>query len=355
VRLALKLGDPAPLAIAVAKLAAYEFSTSICSRRRYDRLMRLVKQLGEESGSPLARGYHDLSPGLTCYVRGNWSAGSKILRDAARRFREECVGSWFERHYAECYTVMCLDLQGEFRELRADGIRLVRDAEDRGHLFMETDLRLRVIYLTDLMRDAPAEAQEGVHRASAKWPMEKWSFQRYRWIDSTVQIGLYRDDPTEARELFARHWPSFRRSLLARIPSVWNFMVFDRDRLALAEVAELPRTHDRMSKLKHLGRELLKSPDTYAQGWGQLVRAGAANIAGDTEAALRHLEAAEAKFTEAEMGAYRTVTRRRRGELIGGDEGRALIAECDALLEGQGIQNPVAWARMYAPGFEDQA
>jgi len=187
--------------------------------------------------------------------------------------------------------------------------------------------------------------------------MDRWSFQRYRWIDSTVQVGLYRDDPTEAREFFARQWPSFRQSLLARIPSIRNFMVFDRDRLALTEVAEVPptgRTDDRLSKLARIGRGLLKSPDTYAQGWGQLVRAGAAKLAGDSEAALRHLEAAEEKFTGAEMAAYRAVARRRRGELIGGDEGRELIAESDAWLEGQAVRNPTAWARMYAPGFEDR-
>ena len=33
---------------------------------------------------------------------------------------------------------------------------------------------------------------------------------------------------------------------------------------------------------------------------------------------------------------------------------RALVAEGDAYLTGQGIRNPTAWSRMYAPGFEDR-
>ena len=68
-----------------------------------------------------------------------------------------------------------------------------------------------------------------------------------------------------------------------------------------------------------------------------------------TQAANRR--AAEEKFVEAEMNAYVAVTKRRRGELIGGDEGRELVDAGNAWLAGQGIQNPTAWARMYAPGF----
>ena len=97
------------------------------------------------------------------------------------------------------------------------------------------------------------------------------------------------------------------------------------------------------------------SGEAYSAGWRLLLKAGAANLLGDVEAAVRHLETAEEKFVEAEMAAYLAVTRRRRGALIGGDEGRRLVAEADGWLRNQGIRNPVAWARMYAPGFEDHS
>jgi hypothetical protein len=72
---------------------------------------------------------------------------------------------------------------------------------------------------------------------------------------------------------------------------------------------------------------------------------------GQPEAALRELEEAIAGFTEAEMKLHAACARRRKGELLGGDRGLALIAEADAAMEAQGIRKPQQWADMYAPGF----
>ena len=62
------------------------------------------------------------------------------------------------------------------------------------------------------------------------------------------------------------------------------------------------------------------------------------------------LEAAEKELDAADMALHATVARRRRGELAGGDDGRALIEAADAWMAGQGIRNPERMAAMLAPG-----
>jgi hypothetical protein len=50
------------------------------------------------------------------------------------------------------------------------------------------------------------------------------------------------------------------------------------------------------------------------------------------------------------MALHATVTRRRRGELMGGEAGRDLVAAADAWMSEQAIMNPARMTQMLAPG-----
>jgi hypothetical protein len=53
------------------------------------------------------------------------------------------------------------------------------------------------------------------------------------------------------------------------------------------------------------------------------------------------------------MKLFAALARRRRGAIVGGDEGRALIAATDARMRAQKIVNPPRMAAMLTPGFPD--
>ena len=40
----------------------------------------------------------------------------------------------------------------------------------------------------------------------------------------------------------------------------------------------------------------------------------------------------------------------RRGQLLGGEEGRTLVAEADGRMRALGVARPERWVRIYAPG-----
>jgi len=88
--------------------------------------------------------------------------------------------------------------------------------------------------------------------------------------------------------------------------------------------------------------------------WGdalaRLVRAGVESVGGDRQAALTLLDAAESDLLGADMALHATVARRRKGELLGGETGRSLVAAADDWMTGEGIQNPERMAAMLAPG-----
>ena len=49
------------------------------------------------------------------------------------------------------------------------------------------------------------------------------------------------------------------------------------------------------------------------------------------------------------MALHAAVASRRRGEIAGGSEGRALVEAADAWMQGQGVRNPGRMAGMLAP------
>jgi hypothetical protein len=66
-------------------------------------------------------------------------------------------------------------------------------------------------------------------------------------------------------------------------------------------------------------------------------------------AAIRRLEAAEQRLGAVDMNLHRAVAQRRRGELIGGSEGQALIAASETWMRAEGIRSPERLAYVFAP------
>jgi len=86
-----------------------------------------------------------------------------------------------------------------------------------------------------------------------------------------------------------------------------------------------------------------------------LIRAGVAFSRNDEPLARALLTSVAKDFDSIEMRLYAVATRRRLGQLLGGDEGRAMITQADAWMTDQMIKNPVRMTAMLVPGFPDSS
>ncbi len=84
----------------------------------------------------------------------------------------------------------------------------------------------------------------------------------------------------------------------------------------------------------------------------RLIRAGAASVRRDPDGAVRFLTVAAEGFEASGMELFAAATRRQLGRLLGGDEGRTLIARADTWMAGQAIRSPHRMTACLAPGFE---
>jgi hypothetical protein len=91
----------------------------------------------------------------------------------------------------------------------------------------------------------------------------------------------------------------------------------------------------------------------WADGLALLLRAGAAALRGRPANAVAALGRAEARLAEADMAVHAAAARWRRGQLLGGQQGRALVAEAEARIARLGARNPRRIVALNAPGSPD--
>jgi len=119
---------------------------------------------------------------------------------------------------------------------------------------------------------------------------------------------------------------------------------------ATQESVELPKKERLLRSATHDVRQIERTGAPWGLAVARLDRAGIAAARKHESEALRLLESVELDFRMLEMALYAAVARRRRGQLLGGDAGAALVAEADAWMAGQDIKNPARMADMLAPG-----
>ena len=78
------------------------------------------------------------------------------------------------------------------------------------------------------------------------------------------------------------------------------------------------------------------------------ILAGVAAARGDRPTAARLFAEAVTQLEAVDMSLYAAAARRRLGEILGGDEGRAHVDQADAWMARQGIQDPSRMADVFA-------
>jgi hypothetical protein len=122
-----------------------------------------------------------------------------------------------------------------------------------------------------------------------------------------------------------------------------------RARVALAAGEDVEREVERTAR----ALERMQRADAIAAAC--MLRAALARRGGDRPRAQELLERAEASHASASMSLHALYARRRRGELLGGDEGDALVWQADRTLESAGIRDPARWLAVQAPGFRAES
>ena len=354
--LALAAGEPVRLFNALILFSVYGAALRGRSAATVTRALTLAGEIGAELGLPDAAARHRLGRGAAALLQGNLRAARAELTPVVEELRRLPTGRSWAMNTAHEFWFSVLVWSGAWKELSEQLPEVLDDARRRGSHGLVRSLSLRFAHTLRLL-EGDVEGARQVHAAAR----EGWWPPRYGLWDSVsmhnrADIHLYaeRGRGPSAHRLVEEIWPSLARSGLMGIRIAETYLLHTRDRAALAFAAsEGVRDDEREAALVIVadGARRLAVLDTpTSRALGRLAEAGLASARGGDEEAAAAWARAEEALDAAECRHFAAAAKRRRGALLGGKKGEALIGEADAWLEAQGAREPARLARMFAPG-----
>jgi serine/threonine protein kinase len=351
--LALRAGEPARIARALAWEAAHSSNDGSPGWKRTRKLLDAADGLARRVGNPHPIAMATMARGVAEFTMGRWAAAVPLLGEAESILRDRCTGVTWELDTAHTFSLWALVYQGKFAEMSGRAAQLAREAEERGDLYVQTNLGTFMQPHARLAADDPEGARAAVRRALEMWSAEGFHLQDLTALMSDTLIDLYEGRGGAAWNRISGQWVAVKRSQMLRIQVLRIVLRHFRGRSALAAAlaAADPRPSIRaaLSDARRIAREGIP----WAAPMAASLRAGAAALAGDRVSAAALLSAAAAGFDEAGMLSYASAARRRLGEIEKGEEGARMVERADGELRAQGVENPAKMTRMHVTGFPD--
>jgi hypothetical protein len=354
--LALRAGEPYRVARALAMEGAYVSMGGSRSRKRAQRLLEAAHALAKRVGNPYAIGLATLTEGNAAMLDGRWRAARTLCGQAEQIFRERCTGVDWEMLITQLCGLASMFFLGDVAALSQRLRALLDEAEGRGSRLRAASLRTGFCsHVAWLAADDAATARQELETGLKGWRQsDRFDYLRLWVRGAQTDIALYSGEGPAASEGVGKQMRASARALERFVQMGFIRGIDSRARRRLAMAAHTTDAAER--------DELLRGAEGHASAilrerthWGDplalLLRASVAATRGETARALPLLESAEVGLTVAEMALHAAAARRRRGELVGGETGRGLVAAADAWMAGQGIKNPERMAAMLAPGL----
>ncbi|MBI3824062.1 MAG: protein kinase [Planctomycetes bacterium] len=345
--LALKAGEPYRVARALAWEATHAAMGGEKAKKRSTQLLDLADALVLRLDHPHALGMATMGRGVAAYFHGAWREAHFVCDRAVEVFRNRCTGVTWELDTSNAFAYWALWFRGELAEVIRRFPILVKEAHERGDRLAEANYTTFGGPFVWFAADDPDGARHALGSVMGDWSKQDFHVQHFTTLTARAQIELYKGDGPAAWQHIVEQWPLMKASALLHVECVRIFMLHLRGRCALA-AAGVGDPHGLLKVAAKDARAIEKEKPAWCRGLALMLRASLAAWSGDRPQAARQLGEAAAALDAADMKLFAAAARRRQGELLGDDP---LIAQADAFMTAQKIQNPRRMADLFVTGF----
>jgi serine/threonine protein kinase len=345
---ALRAGDSYQVMRAVSLEATNLASAGGQETRRERKLRELGQRLAQGSERE-AQLFVEGTRGIGLFLRGRFKEARDLLELVSEENVTQRRSGWQSNAYL--FAVDTLMVLGDLREAALLHDRLLRDAEERGDLYTIVNLHTRATIFLSLAADDPDLARRRLRESMAQWSQTGFLLQHWQAMHYEAEIELYVGDAARAYDRIVRDERAFRRSLLGHVQVLRILTLYLRGRCAVASVDAVPsERHARLAEGRKLGRKLAREKMPYASLAGSILTASVANATGDRPGAITALREVLASATAAEMMLHVAAARYQLGSLLGGETGKAMVAQAEEEMATRGVRSTARMAARLVPG-----
>jgi hypothetical protein len=346
-RAALAAGDTDHAARALAFAGALlAYPGGAAEEERGQALIDEAARFARRNGDGYLLGFAWCCSGLARLCAGRFREALARIDEGLRLLEDRGGDLAWERNACRSVSLHALFALGSLRERAARAEAWLAEARARDDRWGEAQAALALAFARITSGD-PAGARALARDASALFYRGAFGLahQTALWIDAASR--LYEGDPFAASASLLASWPALREAHLLRFQLVRVDALLLRGAAAVAAAstnrapnAELLRAAEAdAASLSREGRP-------HALAAAAAIRAGVLRARGDLESAIHRLAEAARAWSAAEMSVHAAAAQRARGLLLGGDEGRALLAAADARLAREGVTEPARLTAM---------
>jgi hypothetical protein len=230
---------------------------------------------------------------------------------------------------------------GKFLEVGRCLPALLREAEERGDLYLLNSLRGYVVPAIYLAQDLP-DAAEAVVEQVENWLNNVPRLQHVIAFMSGVLTQLYQGHYREVWSYTEKRWSTLGSSVRMCGANAYGYCLFTRIQAAVAaaSVSESPDTL--LREAEKSCRALARLHPRFTKAMLLTSRAGISSVRGDGAAAALFGNAAE-EYDKINMPTMASGCRLRQGVMTPGRSGSALIEAAEAALHAAGVKRPRAF------------
>ncbi len=352
-RLALSAGSAGRAARASALVGVHRTALGGPSAKSGWRMIEYAAHARERLGV-YDRAMVDSMRAIALYCDGDYRKALDVAEGIERTFAEECVGTAFEIGSARLYQLRSRWMLGALRDTGRQREPVLRDAIDRGDIYMCVSLAVGFAALPLLAQGQPDRLLSEMNEALGRWSKRGGDLERFDALIAETAVALYQGRSVAMAAKLADQVRSFEASQLTRLQIVrLELALLEARTLIAAAREERPLQHTRLARAARLIARVRRERAPWASAQAQLLDAERLAVldGNGSERVISAGREAIGRLDAVGMGLYAHAARWGLATQVGGEEAESLRQAARTYAETESIREPERFLATWAPAL----